>query len=75
MACPEIPPEKDDCQKCILPRLDFMIVESKTFVPAMALKEAPDPGGAVEESKEYVSIDNSRLWGVHPTISSTVLRI
>lgn len=75
MDCPEIPPGKGDCEKCFMPRMDFTLVENKSHSPVMALKEAPDPGGKIDNHKRYVFINNPRLRGVHPCISSTVLLI
>jgi len=75
MDCSQPMPPKNDCDKCFMPRLDFTLAENKSQAPVMALKEAPDPGGKIVDQLKFIPIDNPRLWGIHPVISTTVLRI
>ena len=75
MDCPEPVSGKNDCDKCFMPRLDFTLVEKKNYTAMPAMSKAHDPGGKVEDRKQHRLRDNPRLWGVHPIISSTVLRI
>jgi hypothetical protein len=68
-------PDESDCGKCIMPHLDFTLAENKSHTPKMELVTAPSLSGKVENSCQFLSINDSRSQGIHPTISSTVLRL
>lgn len=68
-------PGKSDCGRCIMPRLDFTLSENKLLTPKMELAVVPTAGGSIGNFHKFHPIDDSRPPGVHPTISSTVLRL
>ncbi len=73
--CPVTMPCETDCDKCTLPRLDFVLAENKTQTPKIESGQVPRIEPDINDNILSYSIVNTHHPGIHPIIATTVMRL